>query len=138
MKNFVLRDLVFILVIYIVYFAVTWIVAMLAGAPEEAWGEQSLVVLFASLLCTVVWYGVGEWIMRPSTSKGSWYGFWFLLLVVVLGTALLIVILEPLPDVSVEAVFFVGGAGAYYLATMLFSPFHGKYLIWPSMHVRTW
>jgi len=138
MKSTVLRDFTFIFLIYAVYFVITLVVAYLQGdiAMEEAWSALSLAVLGVSLLCAVVWYVIGEWIMRPSTSRASWYILWFILLLATLGTALAVVIFEPVPDLNL--VYFLGGAGAYYLATMLFSPFHAKYLIWPSIHIRTW
>ena len=134
MKNLVVRDFTFIFLIFAVYFGVSLIVANLAGDMTEAWAQPSLVALAVPLLCAIVWYAIGEWIMRPSTSKASWYTLWILFLLVILGTAIAILILDPEPDLTL--VYFIGGAGAYYLATMLFSPFHGKFLIWPSTHIR--
>ena len=141
MKNRALLDFALIFVTYALYLAVTLIVSLAAtGDMTEALSTSSLTVLGVSLTCALMWYVLGEWGFRSWTSPGTWYSVWFLLVVVILVTAGVMGLVSSLrlPDMALTLTMFLGGVGFYYLATMLFSPFHNQFLIWPSKHVRSW
>lgn len=141
MKSRVLLDFMLIFAVYVVYLAVTLIVSLTAtGDMAEAMSGASLGVVGVSLLCALVWYVLGEWSIRSWASLATWYSLWFLLLLVIVAVAAVMQFVGSwkLPDTGMNVTMFVGGAGFYYLATMLFSPFHAKFLIWPSKHIRNW
>ena len=141
MKSRVLLDFMLIFVVYVLYLAVTLIVSLTAtGDMAEAMSGSSLAVVGVSLLCALAWYVLGEWGIRSWASLATWYSLWFLLLVVILVTAAVMQFVTSLalPDTGMNVTMFLGGAGFYYLATILFSPFHAKFLIWPSKHIRNW
>jgi hypothetical protein len=97
-----------------------------------------------SLLCTLIWYVLGEW--GPAANRlsgGSWIAIWFALLLVLIITGTIPAFWGPADDVIEDGngwvlvicyMFF--GAGFYYLATVLFSPINTKYIVPPSRLIR--
>jgi hypothetical protein len=133
MQNRWLIDFAGILLTYCVYAGITYAVYQddILGL-----GEYSLIMVGASLFCMLAWYALGEWGIKPWASSGVWLGTWFFLLAVVAATATVIYFLDyPNSD---PYLLFGGGIGAYYLASVLFSPAGAKYRIWPAIHVRSW
>jgi hypothetical protein len=133
MQNRLLIDFAGILLIYGVYAAVTY---WIFGSDVLTIGQYALVMLGASLFCMLAWYAIGEWGIKPYAPVGVWLGTWFFLLVVVLITAAALTIVDAAN--AEPALYFGGGLGAFYLASVLFSPAGAKYLIWPAKSIRTW
>ena len=152
MKSRVDFDLLFVVLLYAAYAAV---IVVLYG-PERFTGDTfeslPLVMLGISLACTVLWYVLGQWLLRPNASAGTWYAWWAVLLVVVVAAASYISFHESaIANMAVPAgqtantdaeaiplLHFLGGVGCFYLATVLFSPIVTRFRIWPARHVRRW
>jgi len=140
MKIRIFRDLAGIFLIYALYAVLTvWLYDMDLSAwqPADIWPID---MLAGSLLGMLLWYVLGEWVIRPHASATTWYGTWFALLALILGWACFVFIMES-QDTSANPnpwLHFLGGAGFFYLASVLFSPLFAKYLIWPAVIVRKW
>jgi len=134
----IFRDLAGILLIYALYAAVTVLLydvdSFLNGEPP-IW---PVVMWLGSLIGMLLWYVLGEWVIRPNASSTTWYGTWFLLLALIVGCACFVTYKELLSPDSYPWLHFLGGMGAYYLSSVFFSPLFAKYLIWPSRIVRKW
>lgn len=139
-------DLAFVSLLYALYAGVAiWIygVEQLSGDDRDIY---PLVALGVSLLAFLAWYVLGEWGIKATASRVTFYALWWVLLAVILVTAAVVSFLE-LGEAGKDAhsswvayplLHFVGAVGAYYAASVLFSPRGATYLIWPSHRVRTW
>lgn len=139
----ILRDIVAILLIYAVYAVITIFVY---GGPETfslesfhsdkppVWPASMLAVSLAMML---LWYVLGEWVIRPNASAATWYAAWSAGLLVILIAATVATFVEVADDAS-PWLHFLGGIGTYYLASVLFSPEFAKYRIWPARLIRRW
>jgi hypothetical protein len=134
----IFRDLAGILLIYAVYAAVTVLLYDLDSFFTDSPPIWPIVMLLCSLIGMLIWYALGEWVIRPNAPSTTWYGTWFLLLALILGCACYVTFEEfKLPD-SYPWLHFLGGVGAYYLSSVLFSPLFAKYRLWPSRLIRKW
>jgi hypothetical protein len=140
MKIFIFRDIAGILLIYALYATVTVLMYGPDSFTESAPPVWPIVMLACSLAGTLFWYLLGEWVIRPNASGTAWYGTWFALLALILGCACYVAYMElsETPADWNPWLHFLGGAGAYYFSTVLFSPLFGKYHIWPARLVRKW
>jgi hypothetical protein len=129
-------DIAGIFTIYGVYAGVAYLI--FGPDPDDMmkYGQWALVMIGVSLLCTLVWYALGEWGIKPFAPRSTWMAAWFLLLATTLVTAAVVTFLDK--DNPVPWLNFLGGFGAYYFASVLFSPAGAKYLIWPAKLIRTW
>jgi len=142
MRNRVLIDIAFMILIYGIYFAAVDLIytqeVVLGGEHPDYF---PWIVLGVSLMANLTWYVIGEWGVRPNASVAVFYTAWFVLLALIVTAAALAAVFEPLTFLDVVSypwLNFVGGLGAYYLASVLFSPNSAKFLIWPSKIVRNW
>ena len=139
-----LIDLAGILIVYSVYAVNTVLIYGLDRFTGDELARLPLEMLCISLGCTLLWYALGEWVIRPTAPSGTWYAVWFLLLAIIVGAAAYITFAEgreALVHSDAEAhpwLHFVGGVGYYYVASVLFSPTFAKFRIWPARHVRKW
>lgn len=137
-RNF--RDFAGIFLIYALYATVmVWLYD-----PESFLGDDPpmwpIYMWIGSFALTLLWYVLGEWVIRPHAVNLTWYSTWFGLLALVFCSACLVSLMEA-GDSSQKLtpypmLHFVGGIGAYYLSSVLFSPLFGKYKIWPAGLVR--
>lgn len=145
MKNRMLIDVAGILAIYILYLIATVMLYGVERFSGDAIETLPLVMVGVSLACTLCWYALGEWVIRPFASAGTWYAVWALLLMIVVATASYVSfregVLANLPGHTDAETFtwlhFVGGIGSYYLSSVFFSPTFAKFRIWPASHVRS-
>lgn len=138
----VITDIVGILLVYILYAMVIVLIYDPESFLGDDWPIWPVFMWCCSLAATLLWYLIGELVIRPSASPAVWLGVWFLLLAVVVlcaGTASYFEWVEQ-TDASIfcPELHFSGGIGAYYLSGVLFSPLLGKYMIWPAQYVRKW
>jgi hypothetical protein len=136
MKTALLRDFVGILLVYAIYAMVTvWLYD-----PEQFLGDDPplwpIWMWAGSLLCMLLWYVLGEWVIRPNAHSLTWLAAWFGLLGLVLILAVVVSFLENTD--SYWWLHFAGGVGAYYVSSVLFSPLFAEYRIWPAKLLRRW
>lgn len=137
-------DLAGILIVYSVYAVNTVLVYGLYRFTGDELARWPLIMLAVSLGCALIWYALGEWVVRPTAPSGTWYATWAVLLAVIIGTAAWISFAETreaLLHSDAEShpwLHFLGGAGYFYLASVLFSPTFAKFRIWPAKLIRSW
>jgi hypothetical protein len=104
--------------------------------------EWLLVVMGASLVCCLFWYALGEWGLKPySTKHSTWVLLWVALLAVVLIAGSLAAWMGPQPSdnngsLILALLYFLGGAGFYYIATVFSSPVNTKFVVPGSKLLR--
>jgi hypothetical protein len=164
MKSRVPFDLLSILVLYGLFWALIYMVALpqydlgaelevfppvLAGGGFMDWLEfydsfqsWARLVMALSLVATLGWYVVGQWGPKPhSTKAGTWRLIWLVGLLLVVGGGFAAFWLGPMPSHNPHllAIFYlVSGAFFYYAATVLFSPVNVKYAVPGSKWFRRW
>lgn len=141
MKIHYLRDFAGFLLIYALYAAV--IVLMYGGIDifmDDAPPMWPIWMLVGSLSATLVWYFLGEFVIRPNAPNITWYSTWFALVALILGWACFVAYNEfvEAPAQWNPYLHFIGGFFAFYISTVLFSPTFSKYRIWPARIVRKW
>lgn len=110
----------------------------------DVFHKYMLVVAGVSFGCALTWFAVGGWGIKPWTPARTWYLTWTLLLLVIVLTATVMCFEGPkgnTPDpvnFGVAPFYVLSGVLYFYLATVLFSPTHAMYLIWPAKLVRRW
>jgi len=139
MKASVLRDIGGILLIYAVY-----AVAIVLAYDIDLSDPWPFIMLLCSLGGMLLWYILGEWVIRPNAAGKVWCGTWFILLALIVGCACYVWFMEEADKAFIDLaegnwwLHFAGGAGAYYVSSVLFSPTFAKYLIWPARIIRKW
>lgn len=138
MKGFLFRDAAGILLLYALYAAITVLLYGVNSFTSDEPTVWPLLMLAGSLVGIALWYVLGEWVIRPNASDTTWYGTWVALLALVILWACYVSYREmkDTPANSYYLLHFVGGIGAYYVASVLFSPPFAKFLIWPARFVR--
>jgi hypothetical protein len=163
MKNRLLIDLVFTLLIYGIVFAVLWVSPDLVDAQIlnsgidpgsdqgallqtliEKFQMYASIMLGVSLVSYLIWYVLGEYVVRPNASGSTWYLLWFVLLILILGSAGLTTYLSQVdmgdtknytPE-YVATFYFASSVLLFYIVSVFFSPTHAKYRIWPAKYIR--
>lgn len=151
-------QLILIAVLYVVFFGLIYVMAI-SGEPllqrlnvlpaildgdayRLSFRNWALMVMVISFLSAVAWYGLAEWNFRISTPvTPSRRLIWALWLAVTILAAFAAEFLGPQASSNsyIPTLFyFLGGAGFYYLATMLFSPVSYKYTPLGASAVRRW
>jgi hypothetical protein len=163
MKNRVTIDLLIILVIYAVYFAIIYLITLpdvnlpsqLGVTPALSGGQQvaeqdfldqfnwwAMLVMGVSLVCMLGWYVLVEWAIRPHrATSGTFALTWLILLVIVIATGIIAFMFGPQASENpyVLALFYVlSGVVFFYLASVCCSPTNAKYLIPPARQIRRW
>jgi hypothetical protein len=108
-------------------------------------GQYALVMMAVSLFCTLAWYVIGEWGIKPWAHTRIKLAIWCVLLAIIVIIAGVTIMMWstfwPLSffarDVDLM-ILFAGGIGSYYLSSVLFSPPGVKHLIWPAVIIRKW
>ncbi len=142
MMKRVLTEVVGILFIYAIYaIAVVLFYDVDISAPEN-WPIWPLVVWAGSFLAMAIWYVLASVVIAPQQPLRVWAGVWLLLLsLVIIGAAAATYVEDFYQTDTFQPnpwLHFVGGVGAYYLASLLFSPLFAKYVVWPARFVRKW
>jgi hypothetical protein len=146
MKKIII-DLIGIVVLYALFFGLIYLMAIssqpllqrLNVVPASGSGDEyregfrnwALIVMAVSLVATLAWYALAQWAFRVAIPVArSKRLIWLLWLAVTILAGFAAVFLGPAASVNahIPALFyFLGGAGFYYLATILFSPVSYKY-----------
>lgn len=96
----------------------------------------AIVVLCSSLAAFLLWYVLGEWVIWPDAPKAKWLVTWWLLFIAVGVVAAVVCFREAIDQTqnadSYPALHLCGGLGAFYIASVLFSPDFARHRIWPA------
>ena len=100
--------------------------------------------LLVSFVCTLLWFALGEWVIRGWSPTSTWYVTWLVLLILIVASAIYLAYLGPRGDtagpVNYTVLSYYLGFGVlwFYLSTVLFSPTNAKFAIWPAKLLRRW
>ena len=114
------------------------------AAYIQSFRDYMSVVAGVAVLCSLTWFVLGGWGIKPWAPARTWYLSWFSLLLLILLTATVLCFVRldgaaPGPvSPQVASFYFLGGVAYFYLASVFFSPTHAMYLIWPSRLIRRW
>ena len=107
------------------------------GGEVPVW---AIGVLCSSLAAFLLWYVLGEWVIRPNAPDGTWLVTWWLLFIAVGVIAAVVCFLEATAQTqssdSYPALHFIGGLGAFYICSVFFSPDFARHRIWPARRIH--
>ncbi len=134
--NRYLTDTALTLLVYAIYL----VAIVVMYDPQSFLGDAPplwpIWMWLGSLCMTILWYVLGEWVIRPNAPGISWIGTWICLFVFVLVLAGIVTWLEGMD--TYLWVHVLGGCGSFYFASVLASPLFAKYRIWPASLIRKW
>lgn len=151
MKNRTMVELLCIFAVYLLYWGLIYMMVtqdaardlgvtpgMENGKPMDAarfredLNTWSMILMGISLTAALAWYALGEWGLKAfRTSDSTWMVIWVALLAVTLAGAFGAVFMGPPAGTGGDILalyYFLGAAGFYCFATILFSPADTRYI----------
>jgi vacuolar-type H+-ATPase subunit I/STV1 len=120
--------------VYLIYLlAIFYFYGLDALSGDDLW---PVTVWITSLAAILLWYVLGEWVIRPNATAAKWLATWWLIFV---GLGIFVAVacfMETFGQTqSTDAypwLHVVGCMGAFYVCSVLFSPLFARYTIWPA------